>query len=101
MTNPAGISAGLYYALRSMKLGMIGNCRVVPYRRYRYPDMTMQPIAIVCGSNTPVGGALAARLHGSGTSIITIDLPGAAHPNAALQLAGNLADERDWRVFAQ
>jgi NAD(P)-dependent dehydrogenase (short-subunit alcohol dehydrogenase family) len=62
----------------------------------------MQPIAIVCGSDTPVGGALAARMHDSGTSVITIDLLGAAaHPAAALRLAGDLAEERDWIAFAQ
>lgn len=64
--------------------------------------MTMQPIAIVCGSDTPVGGALAARLRDSGTSVITIDLPGAAaHPAAMLRLIGDFAEERDWIAWAQ
>lgn len=65
-------------------------------------DTRTQASAIVCGSDTPVGGALVSRLYRSGTPVITIDLPeGAAHPAAALQLAGDPADERDWRVFAQ
>ena len=65
-------------------------------------DTRLQASAIVCGSDTPVGGALASRLHGSGAQVITIDLPGgAAHPAAALRLIGDLADERDWRGFAQ
>jgi len=65
-------------------------------------EARMQPIAIVCGSDTPVGGALAARMHDSGTSVITIDLLGAAaHPTAVLRLAGDLAEERDWIAFAQ
>jgi NAD(P)-dependent dehydrogenase (short-subunit alcohol dehydrogenase family) len=65
-------------------------------------DTRLQASAIICGSGTPVGSALAARLHDSGTHVITIDLSGGAtYPQAALQLAGNLADERDWRVFAQ
>ena len=65
-------------------------------------DTRLQASAIVCGSDTPVGGALVSRLYGSGTQVITIDLPGgAAHPAAALRLAGDLADERDWRVFGQ
>ena len=65
-------------------------------------DTRLQASAIICGSDTPVGGALVSRLHGSGTQVITIDLPGgAAHPAAALRLAGDLADERDWRSFTQ
>jgi NAD(P)-dependent dehydrogenase (short-subunit alcohol dehydrogenase family) len=65
-------------------------------------DTRMQASAIVCGSDTPVGGALVSRLHGSGTQVITIDLPGGAvHPAAVLRLAGDLADERDWRSFTQ
>jgi NAD(P)-dependent dehydrogenase (short-subunit alcohol dehydrogenase family) len=67
-----------------------------------HPDMLMQPIAIICGSATAVGGALAARMHGSGMAVITIDFPElAAHPAAALRLTGDLAEERDWIVFAQ
>src|SRR5205823_3744134 len=68
----------------------------------RHLDTRLQAVAIVCGGDTPVGGALVSRLHGSGTQVITIDLPGGtAHPSAALRLAGDLADERDWRSFAQ
>lgn len=61
----------------------------------------MQPIAIVCGSATPVGGALAARLQATGAQVLAIDFAGApAHPAATLQLAGNLAEAADWRGFA-
>jgi NAD(P)-dependent dehydrogenase (short-subunit alcohol dehydrogenase family) len=67
-----------------------------------HSDMLMQPIAIVCGSATPVGGALVTRMHGSGMAVITIDFPElVAHPAAALRLTGDLAEERDWTVFAQ
>jgi NAD(P)-dependent dehydrogenase (short-subunit alcohol dehydrogenase family) len=62
----------------------------------------VQSVAIVCGSDTPIGGALIARLHESGTPAITIDLPGAAaHPAAMLRLSGNFAEERDWIACAQ
>jgi len=62
----------------------------------------IQSIAIVCGSDTPIGGALLARLHDSGTSAITIDMPGAAaHPAAMLRLIGDFAEERDWITCAQ
>src|SRR5258706_4102470 len=65
-------------------------------------DPRWKPGALVGGRDPPVGGALVSRLYGSGTQVITIDLPGgAAHPAAALRLVGDLADERDWRVFAQ
>ena len=65
-------------------------------------DTRLQAVAIVCGSDTPAGGALVSRLHDSATQVITIDFPGgAAHPAAALRLAGDLADERDWRIFTQ
>ncbi len=61
-----------------------------------------QSTAIVCGSATPIGGALIARLYDSGMSVIAIDLPGAtAHPSAMLQLVGDLAEERDWIACAQ
>jgi NAD(P)-dependent dehydrogenase (short-subunit alcohol dehydrogenase family) len=59
-------------------------------------------IAIVCGSDAPIGAALIARLHDSGASTITIDLPGAAaHPAAMLRLIGDFAEERDWIACAQ
>jgi NAD(P)-dependent dehydrogenase (short-subunit alcohol dehydrogenase family) len=67
-----------------------------------YQETHIQPIAIVCGSDTPIGGALIARLHDGGASVITIDLPGAAaHPHAMLQLVGDLAEEPDWIACAQ
>jgi NAD(P)-dependent dehydrogenase (short-subunit alcohol dehydrogenase family) len=62
----------------------------------------VQSVAIVCGSDTPIGGALIARLHESGTPVITIDLPETgAHPAAMLRLSGNFAEERDWIACAQ
>jgi NAD(P)-dependent dehydrogenase (short-subunit alcohol dehydrogenase family) len=65
-------------------------------------DPRLPASAIVCGSDTPIGSALAARLHDSGIYVIMIDFSGgAAHPAAALRLTGDLADARDWRGFAQ
>lgn len=60
------------------------------------------PIAIICGSGTPVGAALAERLLADGAALVAIDFAGApAHPRARLQLRGNLAIEQDWRGFAE
>lgn len=62
----------------------------------------MQPIAIICGSATPVGGALAARMHAEGTTVIAVDPPGAtAASGAALRLTADIADERSWALVAQ
>jgi NAD(P)-dependent dehydrogenase (short-subunit alcohol dehydrogenase family) len=62
----------------------------------------IQSVAIICGSATPIGSALIIRLHDSGTSVITIDLPGAvANPAAMLQLSGDLVEEHDWIICAQ
>jgi NAD(P)-dependent dehydrogenase (short-subunit alcohol dehydrogenase family) len=62
----------------------------------------MQPSAIICGSTTPVGGALAARMHADGIVVIAIDPPGAgAALNAALQLTADITDEQSWAHAAQ
>jgi NAD(P)-dependent dehydrogenase (short-subunit alcohol dehydrogenase family) len=61
----------------------------------------MQAIAIICGSATPVGGALAARMHAEGTMVITIDPPGAtAAAGTALRLSADIADEQSWALAA-
>jgi NAD(P)-dependent dehydrogenase (short-subunit alcohol dehydrogenase family) len=67
-----------------------------------HQETHVQPIAIVCGGDTPIGRALMARLHDSGAPAVTIDLPGAAaHPAAMLRLSGDFAEERDWIACAQ
>jgi NAD(P)-dependent dehydrogenase (short-subunit alcohol dehydrogenase family) len=67
-----------------------------------HEEPQIQSFAIICGSDTPIGGALIARLHDSGISVITVDPPETtAHPAAMLRLSGDLAEERDWIACAQ
>lgn len=62
----------------------------------------MQPTAIICGSTTPVGHALAARMQAEGMLVIAIDPSGTLAATAvALPLVANIADERDWAQAAQ
>lgn len=63
---------------------------------------TQPPCAVICGAATPVGAALAERLLAAGAELVAIDLAGAPEPpGAALQLAGDLANEAEWRGFAE
>jgi len=58
-------------------------------------------IAIVCGSDTPIGGALVARLVAEGTAVVTLDFPQAAKIDGVrLQLHGDLLAESTWQTFA-
>lgn len=58
---------------------------------------TRTSVAVVCGSDTPVGDALVTHLHATGTEVITVDAPGtASHPAAHLRLQGHLRDESTW-----
>jgi NAD(P)-dependent dehydrogenase (short-subunit alcohol dehydrogenase family) len=62
----------------------------------------MEPIAVICGSATPVGGALAARLRAAGAQVIALDQAGEpASPAAALGLAVDVADEGSWAGAAR
>jgi NAD(P)-dependent dehydrogenase (short-subunit alcohol dehydrogenase family) len=59
------------------------------------------PIAVVCGSDTLVGGALVARLVAEGTAVVTLDFPQAGNIDGAqLQLHGDLLVESAWTAFA-
>jgi NAD(P)-dependent dehydrogenase (short-subunit alcohol dehydrogenase family) len=62
----------------------------------------MQPTAIICGSATPVGQALATRMQAEGMLVIAIDPPGTlAAPDAALTLVAAIAAEQDWAQAVQ
>jgi NAD(P)-dependent dehydrogenase (short-subunit alcohol dehydrogenase family) len=65
-------------------------------------DQSAQPLcAVICGTATPVGAALAERLLAAGAELVAIDLAGAPEPpGAALRLVGDLASEQEWRGFA-
>ncbi|HET9220873.1 MAG TPA: SDR family oxidoreductase [Roseiflexaceae bacterium] len=59
------------------------------------------PGAIVCGSDTPIGGALVARLLAAGTTIVTVDFtPAAQIEGVQLRLHGDLLAESTWATFA-
>jgi len=59
------------------------------------------PIAVVCGSDTPVGGALVARLLGAGADLVTVDFAPVARPDGVrLQLHGDLLAESVWGALA-
>jgi NAD(P)-dependent dehydrogenase (short-subunit alcohol dehydrogenase family) len=58
-------------------------------------------VAIVCGSDTPIGGALVARLLASKAALVTVDLTPAAQPaGVLLALQGDLLAEPTWAGFA-
>src|SRR5690242_12456123 len=60
-----------------------------------------QPAAIVCGSDTPIGGALIARLLASGVAVVTVDFaPAARIEGVRLGLHGDLLAESTWAAFA-
>jgi NAD(P)-dependent dehydrogenase (short-subunit alcohol dehydrogenase family) len=60
-----------------------------------------QPVAIVCGSDTPIGAALVARLLGAGAAVVTLDFTAAAQPTGVrLSLQGDLLAEATWAEFA-
>jgi NAD(P)-dependent dehydrogenase (short-subunit alcohol dehydrogenase family) len=61
----------------------------------------MSTVAIVCGSATPVGAALLARLTASGAQVVTLDPPGAPPAPAALQLSLDITSEAGWSGAAQ
>ncbi|HEY3228960.1 MAG TPA: SDR family oxidoreductase [Roseiflexaceae bacterium] len=54
-------------------------------------------VAVVCGSDTPIGGALVARLLTAGTAVVTVDFTQATEPAGVLvRLHGDLGSESDW-----
>jgi NAD(P)-dependent dehydrogenase (short-subunit alcohol dehydrogenase family) len=60
-----------------------------------------QRVAIVCGSDTPIGAALVARLLASDTAVVTLDLaPAAQLAGVRLGLRGDLLAESTWTRFA-
>lgn len=62
----------------------------------------MPQTAIICGSTTAVGGALAVRLAGAGIAVVAVDEEGeTAAPGAALALAIDVADEAGWAGVAR
>ena len=65
------------------------------------PDTQPDPAAIVCGSDTPIGGALVVRLLASGAAVVTVDFTPAAQPaGVRLRLHGDLLAESTWAAFA-
>jgi NAD(P)-dependent dehydrogenase (short-subunit alcohol dehydrogenase family) len=59
-----------------------------------------RPLAVVCGSDSLTGSAVAARLTALGWNIAAIDGAGAAfHPNAIFAVHGNLHDQALWAAF--
>jgi NAD(P)-dependent dehydrogenase (short-subunit alcohol dehydrogenase family) len=64
------------------------------------PDTQLDPVAIVCGSDTPIGGALVARLLASGTAVATVDFTPAQIEGLRLRLHGDLLAESTWAAFA-
>jgi NAD(P)-dependent dehydrogenase (short-subunit alcohol dehydrogenase family) len=64
-------------------------------------ELQPHPVAIVCGSDTPIGGALVARLLASGVAVVVVDFTLAAQPEGVLlALHGDLLAESTWAVFA-
>jgi len=58
-------------------------------------------VAVVCGSDTPIGGALVARLLTAGTAVVTVDFTQATEPAGALvRLHGDLGSESDWAALS-
>ncbi len=55
-------------------------------------------VAIVCGSDSPIGDALVERMQSAGMWVITVDNPDATpSPNASLSLQGDLGEEAAWK----
>lgn len=50
-------------------------------------------VAIVTGAGGGLGGAMVARLHGMGASVVTVDMKAPDNPLAALSLACDVTDE--------
>jgi NAD(P)-dependent dehydrogenase (short-subunit alcohol dehydrogenase family) len=64
-------------------------------------ELQPHPVAIVCGSDTPIGGALVARLLASGAAVVTVDfMPVERHEGLRLSLHGDLVAEATWAGFA-
>jgi NAD(P)-dependent dehydrogenase (short-subunit alcohol dehydrogenase family) len=64
-------------------------------------DTQPHPVAIVCGSDTPIGAALVARLLASGAAVVTVDFaPAAQLEGVRLCLHGDLLAESTWAGFA-
>jgi NAD(P)-dependent dehydrogenase (short-subunit alcohol dehydrogenase family) len=64
-------------------------------------EIQQPQVAIVCGSDTPVGGVLVARLLASGAAVMTVDFTPVALPEGVrLGLHGDLLAESTWAAFA-
>jgi NAD(P)-dependent dehydrogenase (short-subunit alcohol dehydrogenase family) len=64
-------------------------------------ETQQHPVAIVCGSDTPVGGALVGRLLAEGAALVTLDATQARRTGGVpLQLHGELLVESTWKMFA-
>jgi NAD(P)-dependent dehydrogenase (short-subunit alcohol dehydrogenase family) len=64
-------------------------------------DTQQHPVAIICGSDTPIGGALVARLLASEVAVVTVDFtPAARLEGLRLSLHGDLLAEPTWAAFA-
>jgi NAD(P)-dependent dehydrogenase (short-subunit alcohol dehydrogenase family) len=64
-------------------------------------EASPHPIAIVCGSDTPIGAPLVARLHAAGATLVTVDfVPPSEHTGVLLRLHGDLGSELTWHAMA-
>jgi NAD(P)-dependent dehydrogenase (short-subunit alcohol dehydrogenase family) len=64
-------------------------------------DPQSNPVAIICGSDTPIGGALVVRLLAAGAAVVIVDAqPEAGHAGALLRLHGDLGVEATWQAIA-